>query len=138
MADVLGHGYGPGVGAMSGSITSQWVMPIVIAAALTFWISIVLYAHRHPAWKHHPPGPSHDVAGGCFHAIHGGRQLEPIPGASVHEIPAQRAPAAAETYETADLGATGATSGIGPEGAGPEAGQQADESRTAGIGLPPR
>ena len=130
MAEVPGHGFRPGVGAMSGSVTSQWVMPIVIAAALTFWISIVLYAHRHPKWKHHPPAPKADVAGGCFHASCG-RQLEPIPGEPVHRIPAPRAPAAQESYETADLGATAATE---PEGAG----QQADEARGAGIGLPPR
>jgi hypothetical protein len=116
---------------MSGPLISLFVMPIVIASALTFWISIVLYAHRHPAWKHHPPGPRTEVAGGCFQAIDGGRQLEPIPGTRAHEIPVQRAPAAEEVYETSDLGAPTAAA---PEGAG----QQAEESRRAGIGLPPR
>jgi hypothetical protein len=125
---------------MSGSITSQWVMPIVIAAALTFWISIVLYAHRHPAWKHHPPPPRTEVAGGAFQAVDGGRQLEPIPGESVHEIiPTQRAAWAEDSYETADPGATtaadpGATSEAGPEGPA----HLVDQRGRAGIGLPPR
>jgi hypothetical protein len=116
---------------MSGSITSLFVMPIVIAASLTFWISIVLYAHRHPRWKHHGVPPRSEVAGGAFMAVDGGRQLEPIPGERVHPIPGQRAPAAAESYQTADLGATAATA---PEGKG----QHADERGRAGIGLPPR
>jgi hypothetical protein len=117
---------------MSGSVTSQWVMPIVIAAALTFWISIVLYAHRHPAWKHHPPPPRTEVAGGAFQAVDGGRQLEPIPGESVHElIPTQRAAGAEESYETADPGGTTA---VAPEFHG----RLVDQRGRAGIGLPPR
>jgi hypothetical protein len=116
---------------MSGPLISLFVMPIVIAASLTFWISLVLYAHRHPKWKHHCVPPRAEVAGGSFLAVDGGRQLEPIPGESPHEVPAPRAPAAEESYETADLGAT---TGAAPEGAG----QQADEGRRAGIGLPPR
>jgi len=63
-------------------------------------------------------------------AVDGGRQLEPIPGERVHDIPGQRAPAAAEGYETADLGATGAA----PEGTE----RQANHRGRAGIGLPPR
>src|SRR5215469_11964191 len=128
MAEVPGHGFRPGVGAMSGSVTSQWVMPIVIASALTFWISIVLYAHRHPKWKHHGVPPRSEVAGGAFMAVDGGRQLEPIPGEPVH-IPTPRAPAAQESYETADLGAT---TGAAPEGTE----RQPDQRGRAGIGLP--
>jgi hypothetical protein len=117
---------------MSGSITSLFVMPIVIAAALTFWISIVLYAHRHPTWKHHPSPPRSEVAGGAFQAVDGGRQLEPIPGEPVHEmIPTQRAAAAEESYETSD---PGKTVGAAPEGAG----RQVDQRGRVGIGLPPR
>jgi hypothetical protein len=107
-------------------------MPIVIASSLVFWLGIVLYASFHPKWKHHGVPPSYEVAGGSFMAIDGGRQLEPIPGQPVHEIPGPRAPTAAERYETADLGATGATAS--PQGA-PE---QQEETRRAGIGLPPR
>jgi hypothetical protein len=117
---------------MSGPLISLFIMPIVIAAALTFWISIVLYAHRHPAWKHHPPPPRTEVAGGAFQAVDGGRQLEPIPGESVHElIPAQRGPAAEESYETTEPCATAAET---PEGAG----RLVDQRGRAGIGLPPR
>src|SRR5271165_4241233 len=115
---------------MSGSLVSLWVMPIVIAGSLTFWISIVLYAHRHPKWKHHGVPPSTEVAGGAFMAVDGGRQLEPIPGHSAHEIPVQRPAAAQESYETADVGATSAT-------AAESSPQQADEAQRAGIGLPP-
>jgi hypothetical protein len=115
---------------MSGPLISLFVMPIVIASSLTFWISLVLYAHRHPKWKHHGVPPSAEVVGGAFMAVDGGRQLEPIPRRPVHEIPAPRAAAAAERYETADLGATTAAA---PEAAG----QQAEENQRAGIGLPP-
>lgn len=120
---------------MSGPLVSLWVMPIVIAGALTFWISIVLYAHRHPKWKHHGVPPNTEVAGGAFMAVDGGRQLEPIPGHSVHEIPAQRAAAAQESYETADLGATAA---VQESGSQPADEAQAEEARRAGTGLPPR
>jgi hypothetical protein len=123
------------VEAMSGSLISLWVMPIVIAASLAFWISIVLYAHRHPRWKHHGVPPRTEVAGGAFMAVDGGRQLEPIPGHSVHEIPVPRAAAAEESYESADLGATAVA---GPEASAEQTSpQEAEESRRAGIGLPP-
>lgn len=116
---------------MSGPIVSLFVMPIVIAAALTFWISLVLYAHRHPRWKHHGVPPRHEVAGGSFMAVHCGRQLEPIPGERVHEVPVQRVPGAEESYETAGLGAT---AGAAPEGAR----RQVNHRGRAGIGLPPQ
>ncbi|HTZ91247.1 MAG TPA: hypothetical protein VMB74_02520 [Streptosporangiaceae bacterium] len=109
-------------------------MPIVIAGSLAFWISLVLYAHRHPRWKHHGAPPRTEVAGGAFMAVDGGRQLEPIPGHSVHEIPVPRAAAAEESYEGADLGATGTA---GPEAAAEAAPEEAAESQRAGIGLPP-
>ena len=116
---------------MSGPLISLFVMPIVIAASLAFWITLVLYAHRHPRWKHHGVPPRAEVAGGSFMAVDGGRQLEPIPGERVHEIPGQRAPAAEESYETAG---PGATTGAAPEGLE----RQPDRRGRAGIGLPPR
>ena len=64
-------------------------------------------------------------------AVDGGRQLEPIPGERVHEIPGPRAPVAQEGYETTGLGTAGAAA---PEGAG----QQPADSHGVGIGLPPR
>ncbi|HUB42098.1 MAG TPA: hypothetical protein VMA72_24885 [Streptosporangiaceae bacterium] len=63
-------------------------------------------------------------------AVDGGRQLEPIPGERVHEIPGQRAPGAEESYRTAGLGATA----VAPEGTE----RQANHRGPAGIGLPPR
>jgi len=64
-------------------------------------------------------------------AVDGGRQLEPIPGERAHEVPGQRAPAAEEGYETADLGATSTAE---PDGTG----WPIDKRGRAGIGLPPR
>jgi len=106
-------------------------MPIVIAAALAFWISLVLYAHRHPRWKHHGTPPRTEVAGGSFMAVDGGRQLEPIPGERAHEVPRPRAPAGEESYQAADLGATSTDE---PQGTG----WPIDQRGRAGIGLPPR
>jgi hypothetical protein len=120
---------------MSGPLISLWVMPIVIAGSLAFWISLVLYAHRHPRWKHHGAPPRTEVAGGAFMAVDGGRQLEPIPGHSVHEIPVQRAAAAEESYETANAGPAGATAAGGSAEQG--FAREPEEAQRAGIGLPP-
>jgi hypothetical protein len=120
---------------MSGSLAAQIVIPIVAFLAVVGWASLVLYAGFHPGWKHKSPPPRSEVAGGSFLATDGGRQLMPIPGELPLEIPLQRAAAGEESYQTADLGAPGA----GHDDARPEdAGQQADESRRAGIGLPPQ
>jgi hypothetical protein len=51
---------------MSGSHLSLIVMPIVIALALAFWISLVYRASFHPQWKHHARPPRTDAAGGVF------------------------------------------------------------------------
>jgi hypothetical protein len=101
---------------MSGSITAQWVIPIVVAVALFGWLGAVLHANAHPQYKHHSRLPRYEVTGGAFEANDGGRQLMPIPGgrpmadrpgyAASAEIPAQR-------------GASSSASASAP-GAGPE------------------
>jgi hypothetical protein len=120
---------------MSGSLAAQIVIPIVAFLAVVGWAALVMYAGFHPGWKHKTAPPRNEVAGGAFMATDGGRQLMPIPGELPMEIPLQRTAAGEESYQTADLGAPAA----GHEGVRPEdAGQQADESRPTGIGLPPR
>lgn len=106
-------------------------MPIVIAIALATWLSLVYYASFHPRWKHHARPPRSDAAGGVFEATHGGRQLMPLWGEPPHDVPGPRPASASETYQPGDAasaGQPGAASGTGP----------AEESRTAGIGQPPR
>jgi hypothetical protein len=89
---------------MSGSITAQWVIPIVVVVVLFGWISAVLHANAHPQYKHHSRLPRYEVTGGAFEANDGGRQCMPIHGgrpvadrpgyaasATSAEIPAQRA-----------------------------------------------
>lgn len=94
---------------MPGSILSQWVIPIVVFFTLFGWLAAVLYADKHPQYKHHSRLPKYEVTGGAFEANDGGRQLMPIPGerptadrpghpasAASAQIPAQRtAPASA-------------------------------------------
>lgn len=87
---------------MAGSHVAVIVMPIVIALALAFWISLVYYASFHPQWKHHGRPPRTEVAGGSFEATHSGRQLEPLWGEPVEPIPQPREAAAAESYQAAD------------------------------------
>lgn len=115
---------------MSGSPTSLFVMPIVIAVALASWITLVFYAMSHPRWKHHGPPPRTEVAGGAFEATEGGRQLMPIWG-EPPPVPGQRTAASEESYHTADLGSSG-------EAGSHAAGRQDSESRAAGTGSPPR
>jgi hypothetical protein len=90
---------------MSGSHVSLIVMPIVIALALAFWISLVYYASFHPRWKHHAGRRRTDAAGGIFEATHGGRQLMPIWGEPGDAVPPPRE-AAAESYQAADAQST--------------------------------
>ena len=134
---------------MSGSMASLIVMPIVIALALTGWISLVYYAMFHPGWKHHATPPKTEVAGGAFEALHGGRQLMPIWGEPVDAIPGQRPATAAETYQAADAqtanepGATPAASGAGATATAtapaPATGSRPPgASGPAGSGWPPR
>lgn len=83
---------------MAGSHISLIVMPIVIALALTFWISLVFRAMLNPLWKHHAGKRRTEVAGGVFEATHSGRQLEPLWAEPVEAIPPPREAAFAESY----------------------------------------
>lgn len=120
-------------------------MPIVIALALAFWISLVYRAMFNPRWKHHAAPPKTEVAGGSFEAIHGGRQLMPIWGEPVDAIPGQRAATAAETYQAADAeaaeqpSATPARAGATATATATATGSRPpQESGPAGSGWPPR
>ena len=116
---------------MSGSLAANIVIPIISFLAVFSWVSLVLYASTHPAWKHKSAPPRAEVAGGVFKAIDGGRQLMPIPGEEPPGIPPQRLAAPQESYQTADAGrASSATSS--------QAASAATESESAGSGLPPR
>jgi hypothetical protein len=130
---------------MAGSHISLIVMPIVIALALAFWISLVYYASFHPRWKHQHRPPRTEVAGGAFEATHSGRQLEPLWGEPVEGIPQPREPVTAEGYraadaQTAEQERTASTVGAG---AGAQAGATATGSRPptesgpTGSGWPP-
>jgi hypothetical protein len=131
---------------MAGSHVAVIVMPIVIAVALAFWISLVYYASFHPRWKQQHRPPRTEVAGGAFEATHSGRQLEPLWGEPVEAIPQQRE-AAADTYHAAHA-RTGdeerAASAVGAGGrAQPSTGATSTGSRPptesgpAGAGWPP-
>jgi len=124
---------------MSGSHVSLIVMPIVIALALAFWISLVYYASFHPRWKHHARPPRTEVAGGVFEATQGGRQLMPIWGDPVDAIPEQRPATASETYQATDAEHAEQEQGTRPVGAGASAtgSRPAGESGPAGSGWPP-
>jgi hypothetical protein len=116
---------------MPGSLAAQIIIPIVSFLGVFAWVTIVLYASTHPAWKHKGVPPRSEVAGGSFMAIDGGRQLEPIPGKPAPEIPRQRLEAPQETYQAADAeSAHSATS--------PDAEERAEESQAAGSGPPLR
>jgi hypothetical protein len=86
---------------MIGSTYAPVVIAIVVSIALAGWISAVYYANAHP--RHRPKRDiKTEVAGGAFRAEHGGRQLMPIPGEGVHDIPAQRAATASDTYRVGE------------------------------------
>lgn len=116
---------------MPGSLAAQIIIPIISFLAVLGWVSIVLYASSHPAWKHKGAPPRTEVAGGSFMAVDGGRQLEPIPGRPAPEIPVQRLAAAQETYQPADAESAQSASS-------PDAGRQAAQGPSAGSGVPPR
>jgi hypothetical protein len=128
---------------MPGSHISLIVMPIVIATLVTFWISLVYYAHFHPRWKHHHRPPRTEVAGGAFEATHSGRQLEPLWGEPVERIPPPREAATAESYsaaqaETADQERAGGEVSTGARaGATATARRPRTESGPTGSGWPP-
>ena len=119
---------------MAGSHVAVIVMPIVIAVALAFWISLVYYASFHPRWKHQHRPPRTEVAGGAFEATHSGRQLEPLWGEPVEGIPQPREAATAEGYHAAHAGTRDEEHAASIVGAG--TGAQAGTGDTA-IGSPP-
>jgi hypothetical protein len=120
---------------MAGSLVANIIIPIISFLAVLGWVSIVLYAGSHPAWKHKGVPPSSEVAGGAFMAVDGGRQLEPIPGKPAPEIPVQRLAAPQETYQTADAQSAHSASSQHAVQQGAE--RQGAEGQTTGSGVPP-
>jgi hypothetical protein len=94
-----------GWSAMTGSGTTDIVLPIVIAVCLVTWLSLVFWANAHPTRGRYKTDLRTEVRGGSFQAVEGGRQLMPIPE---HRpaVPGQRAAAASETYRAAGATAT--------------------------------
>jgi hypothetical protein len=90
---------------MTGGVTADIVLPIVIAVALTTWLSLLFYANAHPSRGRYSSDLPTEVRGGSFQAVEGGRQLMPIPE---HRpaVPGQRQVAASETYQGAASTAT--------------------------------
>jgi hypothetical protein len=90
---------------MTGGVTADIVLPIVIALALTTWLSLLFYANAHPSRGRHSVNLPTEVRGGEFMAVEGGRQLMPIPE---HRptVPGQRQVAGSETYHGAASTAT--------------------------------
>jgi len=86
-----------GVVAMTGGVTADIVLPIVIAVALATWLSLLFYANAHPHRGRYSSDLPTEVRGGSFQAVEGGRQLMPIPE---HRptLPGQRQPATSESY----------------------------------------
>jgi len=115
---------------MGGSIAAIVTIPIIAFLAVLGWVSLVLYGDRHGAWKHKGQPPRSEVAGGCFHATDGGRQLMPIPGQEPPEIPLPRLAAPQESYESADVGRAHSASSQ-------DAARWTEERERAGSGLPP-
>jgi hypothetical protein len=122
---------------MAGSHVSLIVMPIVIAASLVFWLSLVLYASTRPRWRHHGRAPRTDAAGGVFEATRGGRQLMPIWDGS--PIPSPREAAASESYQAAAAQTAEeahASTAVGPS-ASATGSRPPTESGPTGSGWPP-
>lgn len=113
---------------MTGSTAAIITIPIVTALGLFTWLAMVLYASSHPHWRHHQQPPKTEVAGGSFRAVEGGRQVMPIPERDPAGVPAQRAAAAEESYDTASARAADATAAHGPEPA-----ESAGAGRSAGA-----
>jgi hypothetical protein len=93
---------------MTGGVTADIVLPIVIAVALATWLSLLFYANAHPSRGRHSIDLPTEVRGGEFMAVEGGRQLMPIPE---HRpaVPGQRPAAASETYRVPSSTATAGT-----------------------------
>jgi hypothetical protein len=90
---------------MTGGVTADIVLPIVIAVSLATWLSLLFYANAHPSRGRHSIDLPTEVRGGEFQAVEGGRQLMPIPE---HRpaVPGQRPAASTETYQVASSTAT--------------------------------
>ena len=90
---------------MTGGVTADIVLPIVIAVALTTWLLLLFYANAHPSRGRYSADLPTEVRGGEFQAVEGGRQLMPIPE---HRpaVPGQRQAAATETYSASASTAT--------------------------------
>ncbi len=97
---------------MTGGVAADIVLPIVIAVALTTWLSLLFYANAHPSRGRYSANLPTEVRGGSFQAVEGGRQLMPIPE---HRptVPGQREATATETYQ----GSARTTPGAQQEGA---------------------
>jgi hypothetical protein len=82
---------------MTGGVTADIVLPIVIALSLATWLSLLFYANAHPHRGRYSSDLPTEVRGGSFQAVEGGRQLMPIPE---HRpaVPGQRQAAAEEGY----------------------------------------
>jgi hypothetical protein len=93
---------------MTGGVTADIVLPIVIAVALASWLSLLFYANAHPSRGRHAVNLPTEVRGGEFQAVEGGRQLMPIPE---HRpaVPGQRPAAATDTYRVPSNTATAGT-----------------------------
>jgi hypothetical protein len=99
---VRGQGLAAGVDAMSNNVLTAIFTPIVVAILLIVWIGGVFWANRHPSWGRRRDIKT-EVSGGAFKAVHGGRQLMPIPGNWSQDVPGQRAAAGSETYQSDDV-----------------------------------
>lgn len=78
---------------MSNIVLAEIFVPVVVAIALTVWITMVYRADKYPTYSGPRRGskPRREVIGGSFRG-HGGRQLMPLPGHPPatdddHEVP---------------------------------------------------
>jgi hypothetical protein len=96
---------------MTGGVTADIVLPIVIAVALASWLSLLFYANAHPSRGRYSADLPTEVRGGSFQAVEGGRQLMPIPE---HRpaVPGQRSATVTETYQ---VPSSTTTAGTAPE-----------------------
>jgi hypothetical protein len=83
---------------MSNNVLTEIFTPIVVAILLIVWIGGVFRANAHPGWGRRRDIKT-EVSGGAFKAVHGGRQLMPIPGNWSQDVPAQRGATGSETYQ---------------------------------------
>ena len=60
---VDGRGYRKGKSVMSGSSLAPIIIPIVVVPVLAFWLIMVAYADRHPAWRGSGQASARQAAG---------------------------------------------------------------------------